>query len=199
MRYGDYMSSTDRIACLEITLDDVEPAVMRRLEVPIDIRLDHLHEVLQAAIGWENYHLWEFRTEHGNWGIPDPDWPDGPLDGRTVTFEEVIRKNKDKTLLYLYDFGDGWQHTIRVTDVKDRDPSWFYPVLRDVSGRCPPEDVGGPWGYEEFVEALNDPKHERHQELREWAPDGFDPNDVPVLELEAATAALAKKWRKDRQ
>lgn len=188
------MIRNDRIACLKITLDDVEPSVMRRLEVPVDIRLDCLHEVLQAALGWENYHLWEFRTENEKWGIPDPDWPDGPPDGRTVTLEEVIQDSKEKTFLYLYDFGDGWQHTIRLTGVKDRDPSWFYPVLRDASGRCPPEDVGSPWDYEEFLEALSDPEHERHDELREWAPEDFDPNEVPVLELKAATAALAKKW-----
>ena len=57
------MTSSPSIARLKITLDDVEPAVVRRLEVPLDLRLDRLHLVLQAALGWTNSHLWEFRVK----------------------------------------------------------------------------------------------------------------------------------------
>ena len=81
------MTSSPSIARLKITLDDVEPAVVRRLEVPLDVRLDRLHLVLQAALGWTNSHLWEFRARDVGWGLPDPEWGggSGPLDARKAT------------------------------------------------------------------------------------------------------------------
>ena len=81
-----------------------------------------------------------------------------------------------KTFKYLYDFGDGWEHTIKVERLADPEPGLLYPRLIEVSGRCPPEDCGGPWGYAEFLEAIKDPKHERHAELTEWIGDDFDPD-----------------------
>src|SRR6201996_7697681 len=70
------------IAHLRIKLDDVEPAVVRRVEVPLTIRLDRLHLVLQAAMGWTDSHLYEIRARDIGWGVPDPDFGDGPLDAR---------------------------------------------------------------------------------------------------------------------
>src|SRR5579862_9105327 len=67
------------IAHLRIKLNDVEPAVVRRVEVPLNIRLDRLHLALQAAMGWTNSHLYEIRARDVGWGEPDPDWGDGPL------------------------------------------------------------------------------------------------------------------------
>ena len=81
-----------------------------------------------------------------------------------------------KTLKYLYDFGDGWEHTIKIERLIDPEPGVVYPRLIEVSGRCPPEDCGGPWGYAELLEAIKDPKHERHAELTEWIGDDFDPH-----------------------
>ena len=193
------MNAASSIARLEVTLDDVEPAVVRRLDVPLDIRLDRLHLTLQSAFGWMDGHLWEFHVRDVEWGIPDPDWPDGPRDARKATLWNVIEDIEAKTFQYLYDFGDGWEHTIRITNIEDADPKASYPALIEASGRCPPEDVGGPWGYEEFLEALGDTAHERHDELREWAPENFDPNDVPLQDLTSAIADLAKAWsRKPR-
>lgn len=78
------------IARLEITLDDVEPKVLRRLEVPLAIKLDRLHLALQAALGWTNSHLYEIRAGGAGWGLPDPDWPDGPLDARKAKLVDVL-------------------------------------------------------------------------------------------------------------
>jgi hypothetical protein len=69
---------------------------------------------------------------------------------------------------YLYDFGDGWEHTIKVERLIDPAPGVAYPRLFEASGRCPPEDCGGPWDYADFLDAITDPKHERHDELSEW-------------------------------
>ena len=187
--------SADTIAQLKITLDDVKPAVLRRIEVPFDIRFDRLHLVIQAAMGWTNSHLYEIRVRNVGWSEPDADWGrDGPLNARKAHLNEVLEDIGTKTLKYLYDFGDGWEHTIKVERLRGRAPGVTYPRLLEAVGRCPPEDVGGPWGYAEFLEAIADPKHERHTELSEWIGDDFDPSTVPADWLAEELATLAKRW-----
>src|ERR1700680_4386433 len=94
------------VAHLQITLDDVKPVVRRRIEVPLAIRLDRLHLVFQAAIGWTNSPLYEIRAGNMGWGIPDPGWGDGPLDARKARLADVLEDVGVRTLKYLYDFGD---------------------------------------------------------------------------------------------
>jgi hypothetical protein len=170
--------SADTIARLKITLDDVRPAVLRRIEVPFDIRLDRLHLAIQAAMGWTNTHLYEIRARDVGWSTPDADadWGNDFLDARKARLGDVLEDLGTKTLKYLYDFGDGWEHTIKIERLTDPEPGIVYPRLTEVSGRCPPEDCGGPWGYAELIEAIKDPKHERHDELTEWIGDDFDPH-----------------------
>jgi hypothetical protein len=185
---------TAAVLCLKVTLDDVEPKVLRRIEVPADIKLDRLHLTLQAALGWTNSHLFEIRARDVGWGLPSPDWPDGPLDARKVKLIDVLEDAGTKTLRYLYDYGDGWEHTIKVERMIPADTNIAYPRLIEASGRCPPEDVGGPWGYDEMLEALADRDHERHAEIREWVGDDFDPHAFDAEPLKANVAALAKRW-----
>jgi hypothetical protein len=182
------------IARLKITLDDVKPAVLRRIEVPLTIRLDRLHLAIQAAMGWTNTHLYEIRARDVGWGEPDPDWGDGPLDASKASLAGVLEDIGTKTLRYLYDFGDSWEHTIKVERIADAVPGLAYPRLVEATGRCPPEDVGGPWGYAELLAALADPKHERHAELKDWIADDFDPESVDVDHLADNLEGLAKRW-----
>ncbi|SFK91032.1 plasmid pRiA4b ORF-3 family protein [Methylocapsa palsarum] len=126
--------------------------------------------------------------------MPDPDWPDGPLDARKAKLIDILEDVGVKTLRYLYDFGDGWEHTIKIKRLTDPEPGVLYPRLVEASGRCPPEDVGGPWGYAEMLEALADPNHERHEEMSEWADGDFDPSLLDVDALKANVEALAKRW-----
>ena len=186
--------TADGIARLKITLDGVKPPVLRRIDVPLNIRLDRLHLALQAAMGWTNSHLYEIRARDVGWGEPDPDWGDGPLDARKTRLVDVLEDVGTKTLRYLYDFGDGWEHTIKVERIIPAVPGVAYPCLIDATGRCPPEDVGGPWGYADFLEAIRDPNHERHAELREWIADDFDPTIVHTERLADNLADLAKRW-----
>jgi hypothetical protein len=182
------------IARLKITLDDVKPAVQRRVEVPLTIRLDRLHLVFQAALGWTNSHLYEIRARDTGWGMVDPDWGDGPLDASKSRLVDVLEDVGAKTLKYLYDFGDGWEHTVKVERIADAIPGLPYPILLEATGRCPPEDVGGPWGYRDLLSALADPNHERHVELTEWIGSSFDPLACNVGDLAEAVDALARKW-----
>lgn len=182
------------IARLKITLDDVKPPVQRRVEVPLTIRLDRLHLVFQAALGWTNSHLYEIRARDIGWGMVDPDWGDGPLDASKSRLLDVLEDTGAKTLKYLYDFGDGWEHTIKVERIADAVPGLLYPILIDGTGRCPPEDVGGPWGYTDLLEALADPNHARHAELVEWLGGSFDPFSIDIEHHETAVVTLARKW-----
>ena len=186
--------SADDIARLKVTLDEVEPPVLRRIEMPLTIRLDRLHSALQAAMGWTDSHLYEIRVRDVRWGVPDPDWGDGPLDARRARLIDVLEETGAKTLKYLYDFGDGWEHTVKLERIAKAVPGLAYPRLTEARGRCPPEDVGGPWGYADFLEAVTDPKHERHAELTEWIGGPFDPDVVETEEHAQALAVLAKQW-----
>lgn len=188
--------SADTIARLKITLDDVKPAVLRRVEVPFDIRLDRLHLTIQAAMSWTNSHLYEIRAGGVGWSTPYPeaDWTGDFLDARKARLGGVVADIGTRTLTYLYDFGDGWEHTIKIERLLDPEPGVLYPRLIEVSGRCPPEDVGGPWGYAEFLDAIKDPEHERHAEFTEWIGDDYDPDAVDPEWLTEEVAALAKKW-----
>lgn len=186
--------NTAAIARLKITLDDVKPLVMRRLEVPLSIRLDRLHLAIQAAMGWTNSHLYQIRTRDTGWRIPDPHWGGGPLDARKARPIDVLEDAGTKTLKYLYDFGDGWEHTIKIERLIDPLPGMAYPRLIEAAGRCPPEDIGGPWGYAEFLAAISDPDHERHAEFKEWIAEDFDPNIADANGLGEQVAQLAKRW-----
>lgn len=188
--------TADTIARLKVTLDNVKPTVLRRIEVPFDIRLDRLHLTIQAAMGWTNSHLYELRAGDVAWSTlyPEADWPDDFLDACKARLGDVLKDVGTKTLKYLYDFGDGWKHTIKIERLIDSRPSTLYPRLIEAKGRCPPEDVGGPWGYVEFLEAIADPKHERHRELKQWFADDFSPYVVDVDWLAEDVAALAQRW-----
>ncbi len=102
---------------LKITLDAVKPTVMRRIEMPIDVKLDSLHEMIQAIMPWDNYHAYAFRVRDRHWGIPVPDIHDyyGPIgDARKTPLARVLNEPNFKVLHYTYDFGDDWRHTIKV-------------------------------------------------------------------------------------
>lgn len=193
------MRSPASVARLKVTLDHVEPRVTRRLEVPLNLRLDRLHGVLQAVLGWTDSHLWELRVRDVGWGIPDPDWGDGPLDGRKTTLLKVVEDTGAMTLTYLYDFGDSWEHTITIEGIGPPTAGVSYPRLVEAVGRCPPEDVGGPWGYEEFLAALADPEHERHTEMRECCPEPFNPHEVDLVELNRALEQTIRRWTPRRR
>ena len=185
------------IVRLKITLDDVKPVVMRRITVRFGVRLDRLHTIVQAAMGWTNSHLWEFRAGGTGWGPRDAgyDFGDGPLDAGKATLLRVLNDVGGKTIRYLYDFGDGWEHTIKVEKIFPDVPGLDQPFLLEATGRCPPEDIGGPSGYMAYLAAVADPKHNRHAEFADRYGADFDPQAVDVKQLEAAVGAIAERFQ----
>lgn len=186
---------------MKITLDDVTPAVVRTIAVPLDIRLDRLHTVFQAAFGWTDTHLWEMFFGRTGFGIPDFDYGfDGPLDARKSTLEEVLADTRRRTFRYVYDFGDNWEHSVRIESVAPADPQLSYPLLLAATGERPPEDSGGPFGYADLVEALGNPEHDYHEEATERLGEDHDPNAQPDTELiERDMADLAKAWLRKKR
>ena len=187
--------SADTIARLKITLDDVEPTVLRRVDVPFDIRLDRLHLTIQAAMGWTNSHLYELCAGDVGWSTPypDADWSGDFLDARKARLNDILEDIGTKKLTYIYDFGDGWEHTVTLEAIGPAAAETTYPRLVAAEGRCPPEDVGGPWGYDEYLKAIRNPRHKRHVEMVQWRGPGFDPAVVDTHAIGRELAAFAKR------
>lgn len=165
----------------EVSLQEVEPPVWRAIQVPGDYSFWDLHVAIQDAMGWLDYHLHEFEIINpatGNVeriGIPDEDFLDEEqtLAGWEVKISDYFSP-ENATASYTYDFGDGWVHTVTVKEVVERDPDSSYPRCAGGQRACPPEDCGGPWGYQEFLEAIRNADHEEHHRMLEWAGGSFD-------------------------
>jgi hypothetical protein len=183
---------TAEVARLRVEIDDVRPPVVRLIEVPLSIRLDDLHFVLQIAVGWHNGHPFEFRIGDRTWGSVDRDMPETtPVPAERATLAELAALGR--VFEYNYVFSEDWQHTVEIEAVSPG-PSSDGTLFRLVSaeGRCPPEDIGGPSGYEVYLKALGDPREPHHQAMREWDEPDFDPNVVDIASLRSNLANLAK-------
>lgn len=188
-------SDSTQLYELVITLLDVGVDVERRVLVPDDASLADLHLIVQAAMGWEDYHLHEFKTRDGTLysdaGIEDPIGEDES----GVRLADVLRKPGD-TLDYVYDFGDYWEHRIKLAAACSGAEAGSAGVAC-IGGRgaCPPEDCGGVWGYRDMCEALSDPQAEEYDDWAERAdwlgqPWPFDPSAFDLAEADHAVHSL---------
>lgn len=172
----------DQVYQFKITLKGTRSPVWRRIQVPETYTLWDLHVAIQDAMEWDDYHLHLFEMidpstamkvevgtpeeVYGEWGETLPGWKEKIVDWFTM---------ENRKADYIYDFGDNWEHKIELEKILPRGKSVKYPIC--VKGRraCPPEDCGGVWGYEEFLEAIKDPKHGEHEEMLMWIGGKFDP------------------------
>ncbi|MFJ7911342.1 plasmid pRiA4b ORF-3 family protein [Kitasatospora sp. NPDC096204] len=174
---------------IKVTLSGSRPPIWRRLQVPSGTDLRRLHDLVQAAFGWEDYHMWAFETGRERYGVTDRDL--GIRSAATMRLDQIA-PCVGARFGYTYDFGDNWEHDILVEAVGDAEPGVSYP--RCLTGRRagPPEDCGGIWGYDHLVEILADPGHEEHEERLEWlgleSADQFDP---AAFDLDETNTALA--------
>lgn len=166
---------------LEIVLRDVRPRVWRCVLIPSDFTLARVHEALLTVMGWQGCHLYSFSIANTTYVEDTYDWPEASVDPATVRLGDVV--SPGDSFEFHYDFGDGWEHRITVTD---RLPAAgrMRPACLAGEGACPPEDVGGPWGYAEFLKAIDDPFHERHDELVEWCGGRFDASAFEATEVD---------------
>ena len=174
----DVASSSGRLYQFKITLNESKPAIWRRIQIK-DCTLDELHEHIQTAMGWTNSHLYEFKIDGNSYGDPEMLDDDGLSDSSVTKISDVVPNDGGGfRFLYEYDFGDCWEHEVLFEGCPQAEPGQQFPLCLEGQRACPPEDVGGVWGYAEFLEAVADPNHELHDELLEWSgpfdPDAFD-------------------------
>ncbi len=178
------MSSASVIYQFRVELEHVKPKVWRQIQVRGDYTFWDLHMAIQDSMGWENYHLHEFRIEnpqtHEMERIGMPGTELMSLDEAEVLCGAEVRISdyfvSDRlSAEYEYDFGDGWTHCIILEKTFDSVSPESYPRCSGGANACPPEDIGGPYGYSELLKAVKNPAHPQHEELCEWIDDDFDP------------------------
>jgi hypothetical protein len=162
---------------LRIALREVEPPIWRRIQVPSSITLIQLADAFLVTMGWLGYHLYEYRIRGQAYGDPDPDFDYGReiKDLRRIRLESVAPVVGGQ-FEFLYDFGDGWVHDVTVESIAPPAPRVRYPRVIEGERACPPEDVGGPHGYNDFLAAIGDPSNEAHVEMLDWVGGEFDPD-----------------------
>ncbi|HVA74949.1 MAG TPA: plasmid pRiA4b ORF-3 family protein [Acidimicrobiales bacterium] len=165
-----------RTTRLRVTMSEVEPTVVRVLDVPAGVLLPELHDLLQVAIGWTDSHLHQFVADGIRYGMPDIDGFNEFDDERAET--GVSLRSLPRRFTYLYDFGDGWEHDVVVVG-----PGADRVGVVDGEGACPPEDVGGPHGYAEFLTVLANPTDPEHEHMRGWAAAWRDTFDLATVDL----------------
>ena len=175
----------------KITLKGLRPPVWRRFLVPEGLSLSDLHHVIQEVMGWLDSHLHQFLCKRKRYGVPDPDWDiDTIIDDGTVAIKDLGLSVKDK-ILYEYDFGDGWEHELLLEKILPAE-NIMIPVCLKGARACPPEDCGGPWGYENLLEVLKNPEDEEYASWRELLPEDFDPEH---FDLDSVNTILSsRKW-----
>ena len=175
-------SRASAIYTLRVELCHIKPLIWRRLLVKGNTALASLHRAFQLTMGWTNSHLHSFTFGERRYGIPDE--LEGPkmLDERGQTLVRVLGEAQ-REFAYVYDFGDHWEHRVVVESIDKARPEFQYPICVAGERAYPPEDVGGPPGYQEFLDAVRDSGHEQHKEYLRWIggvfdPEGFDLNSV---------------------
>ena len=178
----------------KIALRDISPQIWRRVQVWEDYTLDQLHRVLQIAMGWENYHLYEFRIAGAKYRDPHPENEPEILNAKRTRIRTVL-SCVGAAFEYVYDFGDYWQHDLTLEAILPPSPETKYPRCIAGERSCPPEDVGGAGGYEDYLIALADPHHEQHEDMMAWR----GPFDPEAFSIQKINQLLEKKFRPVRR
>lgn len=174
---------------LKITLKYSKPPIWRRVLVKSNITLAELHATIQPAMGWYDSHLHQFMIDDVYYGEPHPDYTDMGMDMENEAKYRLnrIAPTEGSKFVYEYDFGDSWLHDILVEKILPPEKGVRYPQCIKGKLACPPEDVGGVYGYYDLLEIIKDPSHDEHDEYLEWLGDDFDP---AYFSLEETNEAL---------
>jgi hypothetical protein len=184
----------------KITIQDIEPPIWRRILLPLNLNLAQLHAVIQAAFAWTDRHLHQFIIGGLIYGEPEfnADYQDTC---RTFEAAEVRLRDfniyhlRDPSFIYHYDFGDDWIHLIEIEGLIPQDDNLTQPLCIAGERHRPPEDVGGPLGYAEFLTAWHDKTHPDHKRYRSWAGRSFYPErfDIDITNKLIGSALLHSK------
>jgi hypothetical protein len=182
---------------LKITLLGVQPAIWRRVRVRGDMNLGLLHCVIQVAMGWTNSHLHQFVIGEERYTDPHFSSDMGPEAGvdrneETAILMELLPQAKSQ-FGYEYDFGDSWEHLLEVEKIlAPATASEPWAKCLDGKRACPPDDCGGPFGYEDFLKAIKNPRNPEHESMLEWIGGHFDPERFELEHINRCLRLL--KW-----
>lgn len=186
---------SSKIARIRIELEHIAPLIWRRVDVSLTTNLRALHEIIQAVMPWENYHLYQFAVGERVYGEPDPEdavWGRKIYQAKGMRLGTLVERGVSE-LLYTYDFGDDWQHRVIVEEVLNAQPGTDYPTFIDGERTAPPEDVGGPPGFMDFVEAMAKPRHPQRKDLVRWYGGPFNPVDFGADRIAESIRSIAQK------
>lgn len=158
---------------IKVQLEYINPPVWRVLQIPAGTSLFKLHKLLQKAMGWSNSHLYLFEAGKKRYSEYPEDWDMEVIDSKKMTLEQLYSEGIT-SFIYEYDMGDGWRHEITVTGTVESKGKEEAACIAGARA-CPPEDCGGPPGYEDFLEVIANPYHEDHEEMLEWIGGTWDP------------------------
>ena len=190
----------ERMYQFKITLRNSQPPIWRRIQIR-DCTLDKLHEHIQTAMGWRNCHLNHFRVGDRRYGDPEllyENFAEFDYEYSTCTkLSSILPKSGERFQFeYEYDFGDSWYHDVLFEGCVRAERGIQYPICVEGARACPPEDVGGLMGYREFLEAIADADHERHDEFLTWIGGSFDPEAFDVDRLTKRMRRGLPNWRR---
>lgn len=183
------MKKTDgRLFQMTVTLKGIRRPIWRRVQVAGGIRLSDFHDAIQTAFGWTDSHLHEFCIGGRTYGQPD-DFDVDIENESAITLARAV--GTVRRFLYVYDFGDDWQHDVVVEKIVHGNSASERPLCLGGRRHRPPEDCGGPRGYKDFLAAIQDPAHEEHEAMLEWVGGSFDPEAFDIAGVNRALIALS--------
>lgn len=185
---------------LRIVLRDIEPLIFRILQVKGNANLGKLHDYIQVVMGWKNCHLHEFKIKGKRYQAEEQMYEE--IDEYDMHDEQDHRINKllqeGDRFEYIYDYGDYWEHEIFVEKIIPPEEGVYYPICTYGERACPPEDCGGPGGYEELLEILKNPEHEEYEHYSEWAGRNFNPEKFNIEKANRVLRNIKSNLRKPR-
>lgn len=181
----------EKVYQIKIILKDSEPSIWRRVKIASSIDLLELHGIIQAAMGWKDCHMHQFVSGGRHFGDEDPDFDYKMTDERTVRVDELLKKEKG-SITYEYDFDDSWEHMIRLEKILPGDDTPNLPVCVEGERACPPEEIGGVWGYEDMLDSLKNTRDRDHKKAMAIFGKDYDPDRLDIEEINARLAGLKK-------
>jgi len=164
---------------LKITLLGTKPPIWRRVIVEPETRLKDLHKIIQCVMGWANCHLHQFRCNDECYAASSQDQIADSTDYSKIRLQALIKSEADR-LIYDYDFGDGWEHTIVLEKKVPRETIPAIPLCTAGKRNCPPEDCGGIPGFYNLLEILSDPRHDEYDDMIDWLDEDYNPEEFDI-------------------